>query len=193
MPLSTPHLLQEKSLLPQQQFKSGISGASKQNLALDASVLSGSLDVPLKARRFKAGTAAFLRVERRAPDTLRILNLRGDPLLRSVIFESLHKPEVHAQILRLLEALQENTLGLTLQTLSTPGQRSQDEMDFSWIGRRLIIRKSAPPESQLRGGAIALPDEYAKRAVIQDRLDFERFQQSVAYRSVIQNYDIPRS
>jgi hypothetical protein len=94
-------------------------------------------------------------------------------------------------ILELMNALQESSLPLTLRTLTGASARLQDETDFTWIGRRLIIRKAAPPESKVPAGAIALPDEDAKKAVIRDRLEFERFQHSPAYRSAIQNHELP--
>jgi len=181
----------ERSLLPGHQFKEGSSGSTKQQLVIDASVLSGAFDVPLKARRISSGAEAFLRVIRSGREGLRIVELRGDPMLRAVIFENLHQPKVAALILGLMDELQENSLPITLQTLLGEGSRMQDEADFTWIGRKLVIRKSAPPEWKAPTGAIALPDEEAKKAVIKDRLDFERFQESRAYRSAIHNYELP--
>lgn len=181
----------DPSLIPGQQFKAGSSGTTKQKLMIDASILSGALDVPLHARRISSGSEAFLRIVRVGDDRLKIIDLRGDPMLRAVIFEKLHEPRVAELILELMDELQETALPLTLRTLTGAAERLQDETDFTWVGRRLIIRKAAPPESKAPGGAITLPDEDAKKAVIRDRLDFERFQQSRAYRSAIQNYEIP--
>ncbi len=181
----------DPSLLPGQQFKTGSTGTTKQKLMIDASILSGALDVPLHARRISSGSDAFVRLVRVGTDRLKIVDLRGDPMLRAVIYEKLHDPRVAALILDLMNELQENTLPLTLQTLTGAAGRLQDETDFTWVGRRLIIRKAAPPESKAPGGAIALPDEDAKKAIIRDKLEFERFQQSRAYRSAIQNYELP--
>jgi hypothetical protein len=158
---------------------------------IDASILSGALDVPLHARRISSGSEAFLRIIRVGENRLKIVDLRGDPLLRAVLFEKLHEPRVAALILDLMGELRETTLPLTLRSMTGAAERLQDETDFTWIGRRLIIRKSAPPESKAPGGEIALPDEDAKKALIRDRLDFEHFQQSRAYRSAIQNYELP--
>ena len=54
---------------------------------IDASSLSAALDVPLQSRRHSAGMEAFVRLDRRDPDGLRIIDLRGDPMLRAVIFD----------------------------------------------------------------------------------------------------------
>ena len=178
-------------LLPGQNFKAGASGVTKQKLMVDASILSGALDVPLHARRISTGSEAFLRVVRLDEKRLKIVDLRGDPMLRAVLFENLQEPKIRALILELMDALQETSLPLTLMTLTGAAERLQDESDVSWIGRRLIIRKSAPPESRAPAGALALPDEDAKKAVIRDRLEFERFQRSPAYRSAIQNHELP--
>ncbi|WP_141732040.1 hypothetical protein [Oligoflexus tunisiensis] len=181
----------KRGLLPGHQFKAGSSGTVRQKLVIDASILSGALDVPLKARRITTGAEAFLRIVRLDDKRLKIVDLRGDPMLRAVIYENLHEPRVAALIQELMDTLQENSLPLTLQSLGLAPGRMQDESDFTWIGRKLIIRKSAPPEWKASGGAFALPDADAKKAVIRDRLELERFQRSPAYRSAIQNYELP--
>jgi hypothetical protein len=191
LPLPAAGPAPDRALIPGHRFKAGSSGVIKQKLMVDASVLSGALDVPLHARRISTGSEAFLRLVRVGRDRLKIVDLRGDPMLRAVLFENLHEPRVAALILELMEALQENSLPLTLQTLSGAAGRLQDETDFTWIGRKLIIRKAAPPESKAPAGAISLPDEDAKKAVRLDRLEFERYQRSRAYRSAIQNYELP--
>jgi hypothetical protein len=183
----------EPSLLPGHQFKTGSSGITRQTLVVDASILSAALDVPLHARRISSGSEAFLRIQRMGGNRLRIVDLRGDPMLRAVIFEKLHDSSVAALILKLMDELQENSLPITLQTLTESVGRVQDETDFTWIGRKLVIRKAAPPQSKAPLGAVTLPDEDAKKAVIKDRLEFERFQESRAYRSALQNYDLPTS
>jgi hypothetical protein len=154
-------------------------------------ILSGALDVPLLARRISTGSEAFLRIVRLDKKRLKIVDLRGDPMLRAVLYENLQDPRIRALILELMDALQEHSLPLTLKTLTGAADRLQDETDVSWIGRRLIIRKSAPPESRAPAGALTLPDEDAKKAVIRDRLEFERFQRSPAYRSALQNHELP--
>jgi hypothetical protein len=189
--LPEPQESGDPSLLPGQRFKAGSTGATKQKLMVDASILSGALDVPLHARRISSGSEAFLRIKRLGKDRLTIVDLRGDPMLRAVIYENLHEPRIFSLILGLMEELQETSLPLTLRILTGAAGRLQDETDFTWIGRRLIIRKAAPPESKAPAGAIALPDEDAKKALIRDRLEFERFQRSAAYRSAIQNYELP--
>ncbi|HYX35534.1 MAG TPA: hypothetical protein VE954_20755 [Oligoflexus sp.] len=191
MPLPEASAPREQSLLPGHEFKAGSSGLTKQNLVVDASVLSAALDVPLHARRLSSGSEAFLRIRRMRANHLRIVDLRGDPMLRAVLYEKLHQASVMAVILKLMDELQETSLPITLQTLTGAAGRMQDETDFTWIGRKLVIRKSAPPPSRAGGGAITLPDEDAKKAIIKDRLEFEQFQTSRAYRSAIQNYDLP--
>lgn len=181
----------DSALLPGQNFKAGTTGVTRQKLMVDASILSGALDVPLHARRISTGSEAFLRIIRLDEKRLKIVDLRGDPILRAVLFENLQEPRIRALILELMEALEENSLPLTLKTLTGAADRLQDETDVSWIGRRLIIRKSAPPQSRAPAGALTLPDEDAKKAVIRDRLEFERFQSSPAYRSAIQNHELP--
>ncbi|HET9238216.1 MAG TPA: hypothetical protein VFO10_13230 [Oligoflexus sp.] len=181
----------DAALLPGQDFKAGTTGVTKQKLMVDASILSGALDVPLHARRISTGSEAFLRIVRLDGKRLKIVALRGDPMLRAVLFENLQESRIRALILELMDALEEDSLPLTLKTLTGAAERLQDETDVSWIGRRLIIRKSAPPQSRAPAGALTLPDEDAKKAVIRDRLEFERFQRSPAYRSAIQNHDLP--
>jgi hypothetical protein len=181
----------DSALLPGQNFKAGTSGVTKQKLMVDASILSGALDVPLHARRISTGSEAFLRIVRLDKNRLKIVDLRGDPMLRAVLFENLQQPRIRALILELMDALEETSLPLTLKTLTGAAERLQDETDVSWMGRRLIIRKSAPPQSRAPAGALTLPDEDAKKAVIRDRLEFERFQRSPAYRSAIQNHELP--
>jgi hypothetical protein len=188
---ANPSAPRNQGLMPGHQFKGGSSGKVRQKLVIDASILSGALDIPLKARRVTAGAEAFLRIARMDDGRLKIVDLRGDPLLRAVIYENLHEPRVASLIRELMDTLQENSLPLSLQSLGLAPDRMQDESDFTWIGRKLIIRKSAPPEWKAPGGAFALPDEDAKKAVIRDRLDFERLQRSPAYRSAIQNYELP--
>jgi hypothetical protein len=183
--------VRDPALIPGHRFKAGSSGVIKQKLVVDASILSGALDVPLHARRISTGSEAFLRIVKVGTDRLKIVDLRGDPMLRAVLFENLHEPRIAALILELMDALQENSLPLALQTLSGAAGRLQDETNFTWIGRKLIIRKAAPPESKAPAGAISLPDEEAKKAILRDRLEFERYQQSRAYRSAIQNYELP--
>ncbi len=172
------------------QFKPGSTGLTRQNLVVDASILSAAFDVPLLARRISSGAEAFLRIDRIAPARLRIISLRGDPILRAVIFENLHKAEVYALILRLMDELGENSLPLVLQSLTGAGPRMQNELDFSWNERKLIIRKTSSFEFKLPAGAIALPDEDAKRAKIRDRLHLESIQSSAAYRSALHNFDV---
>lgn len=181
----------EPGLIPGHQFKPGSSGVTKQNLVVDASTLSAALDVPLLARRNSTGGEAFLRLDRVDARRLKITDLRGDPMLRAVIFENLQNPKVRALLLKLMDELKEDSLPLTLQAVTRPADRMQDELDFTWIGRRLIIRKAAPPVYRAPLGAIALPDEDAKKAVIRDRLEYENFQRSPAYRSAIQNQVLP--
>jgi hypothetical protein len=180
----------DSALLPGQNFKAGTTGVTKQKLMVDASILSAALDVPLHARRISTGSEAFLRIVRLDERRLKIVDLRGDPMLRAVLFENLQEPRIRALILELMDALEENSLPLTLKTLTGAAERLQDETDVSWIGRRLIIRKSAPPQSRAPAGALTLPDEDAKKAVIRDRLEFERFQRSPGYRSAIQNHEL---
>ena len=172
------------------QFKPGSTGLTRQNLVIDASILSAAFDVPLLARRISSGSEAFLRIDRISPARLRIISLRGDPILRAVIFESLHKEEVHALILRLMDELGEKSLPLVLQSLSGAGDRMQNELDFTWNGRKLIIRKTSALEFKLPAGAIQIPDEEAKKAKIRDRLHLESIQRSPAYRSTLHNFDV---
>ena len=164
------------------RFAKDVKGKERQVLLRGGGTLVALFDVPMVARKRSIATRAFVKLRYdEAQNKLLIEQLRGEPLLRAVLYETLRLAANRPLIKELFDASQQKQLKITLQTDEESREQTHEDEDFSWQEDVLSIFKSAPVPSQLAGGAIALPDEEAARAIRRDLAHLSTLQKSPAY------------
>lgn len=175
--LDLAHSRAPDAVIAQHSFAASRRGDERAHLLRDAGTLATLFDVPIRARRQTIEREANVRiVYESTTDTMELIDLRGEPLLRAVLYEALKDSATRAILIRVFTDLGLPHVRISLRT-------GGDSENFTWDGSRLTIVKADAPRSSSAG--LALPDAEAQRAALRDDAALARLQISQAYRSQI--------